>query len=330
MAQHFLLTAAARSLSLAHVMRMTDAEAEATFRKVRWPETDGEPTCPSCGSIKVYDCRRGNGSARWRCAQRECKAEFSVTSGTLFAFHKMPLRAYLAAIAIFANEVKGKSMLALSRDLGTQYKTAFVLAHKLREAMAADTHGLPVGGTGKVAEIDGAYFGGYIKPANIAKDRKDRRRKIHQSGKRQCVVVARERGGRTLAEVFPSEAAALDFIRSRVAAGTTIHADVAGGWNALQGRYEMFRINHQEAYSLDGACTNVAESFFSRLRRAEIGHHHHVAGPYLVRFAQEAAWREDNRRLANGEQVRAVAKLAMKCQPSEKFCGYWQRSNAAR
>lgn len=119
-----------------------------------------------------------------------------------------------------------------------------------------------------MAEIDGAYFGGYIKPANIAVDRKDRRRKIHQSGKRQCVVVARERGGRTRAEVFPSEAAALDFIRSRVAAGTTIHADVAGGWNALQGRYEMFRINHQEAYSLDGARTNVAESFFSRLRRA--------------------------------------------------------------
>lgn len=78
----------------------------------------------------------------------------------------------------------------------------------------------------------------------------------------------------------------------------------------------MFRANHQEAYSLDGACTNVVESFFSRMRRAEIGHHHHVARPYLVRFAQEAAWREDNRRLANGEQVRAVATLAMKCRSS--------------
>ena len=60
-----------------------------------------------------------------------------VTSGTLFAHHKLPLRTYLAAIAIFCNEVKGKSALALSRDLDVQYKTAFVLAHKLREAMAA-------------------------------------------------------------------------------------------------------------------------------------------------------------------------------------------------
>ena len=56
----------------------------------------------------------------------------------MFAFHKMPLRSYLMAIAIFANEVKGKSMVALSRELGTQYKTAFVLAHKIREAMAAE------------------------------------------------------------------------------------------------------------------------------------------------------------------------------------------------
>jgi hypothetical protein len=54
----------------------------------------------------------------------------------------------------------------------------------------------------------------------------------------------------------------------------------------------MKRINHEEAYSLDGACTNWAVEFFSRMRRGEIGHHHHVAGPYLLRFAQEASWRE--------------------------------------
>ena len=79
----------------------------------------------------------------------------------------------------------------------------------------------------------------------------------------------------------------------------------------LHGHFEMKRINHQEAYSFDGACTNWAETYFSRLRRGEIGHHHHVAGPYLLRFAQEASWREDNRRLSNGEQVGRVATLAM-------------------
>ena len=123
-----------------------------------------------------------------------------------------------------------------------------------------------------------------------------------------------------------NEAQALSFIRGRVRKGTTINADEAPSWNDLHGRFEMLRINHEQAYSLNGACTNNAESFFSRMRRAEIGHHHHIAGPYLLRFAQEAAWREDNRRLANGEQVQAVSALAMRCKPSVDFCGYWQRS----
>src|SRR5882724_11021084 len=76
----------------------------------------------------------------------------------------------------------------------------------------------------------------------------------------------------------------------------TVYADEAGAWNELHGRFTMHRINHQEAYSLDGDIyTNNAESFFSRMRRAEIGHHHHLAGPYLARFAQASAWREDHR-----------------------------------
>lgn len=326
MPQHFLLTAAARSLSLAQVMRMTDAEAEGMFRKVRWPETHGEPVCPHCGSLNAYEARRPNGSLRWRCREKECKADFTITSGTLFAFHKMPLRGYLAAVAVFCNEVKGKSMLALSRDLGTQYKTAFVLAHKLREAMGAELKGRMIGGNGKEAAIDGGYFGGYVKPANLKEHRRDRRLAVNQTGKRKVVVVVRERGGNTLPGVFQTEAQALGFIRERVMKGTLISADEATSWNDLHARFEMVRINHQEAYSLNGVHTNDAESFFSRMRRAEIGHHHHIAGPYLLRFAQEASWREDHRKQANGEQVQAISALAMKCKPSVDFCGYWQRA----
>ena len=132
---HFLLTARAKTLSLAQVFRMTDEEAETAFRRVRWAETDGAAVCIHCGGVDAYDCRRPKGAPRFRC--RACKKDFTITSGTLFASHKLPLRAYLAAIAIFCNEVKGKSALALSRDLGVCYKSAFVLLHKLREAMAA-------------------------------------------------------------------------------------------------------------------------------------------------------------------------------------------------
>ena len=212
MAQHFLLSAAARTLSLASVARMSDEEAEQVFIRLRWSDNGGNAYCPHCGCTTVYMARRPNGSARWRC--KACRKDFSVTSGTLFASHKMPLRSYLMAIAIFANEVKGKSMLALSRDLGTQYKTAFVLAHKMREAMGSEVSKRRIGGEGKSAEIDGGYFGGYVKPANKRENRRDRRLRENRSGKRKVVVIIRERGGETLPGVFGTEAEALNFIRA--------------------------------------------------------------------------------------------------------------------
>ena len=123
--------------------------------------------------------------------------------------------------------------------------------------------------------------------------------------------------------MFRSESQASAFIRSRIAKGTVVHADEAGSWDNLHERFEVKRINHQEAYSLDGAYW--AEEYFSRLRRAEVGIHRHIAGAYLLRYAQKSSWREDNRRVPNGDQVSRVAALAMKRGKSVDFTGYWQR-----
>ncbi len=259
MAQHFLLSRAAKTLTLAQVFRLTDAEAETMFRKVRWTDTDGAPVCPACGGLDAYECRRTSGANRFRC--KACRKDFTITSGTIFASHKLPLRGYLAAIAIFCNEVKGKSALALSRDLGLSYKTAFVLAHKLREAMAEELRGRTVGGEGKVAEVDGGHFGGYVRPANIREKRKDRRYSANQTGKRKAVVIIRERGGNSIPAVFKMEGDAIRFIQSRIKPGTIVNADESPAWNALHARFEMKRINHQEAYSFDGACTIGQRNF---------------------------------------------------------------------
>src|ERR1017187_9218113 len=107
MSQHFLLSSRAKSLSLGTVLRMADAQAETTFAALRWAATDGKPVCPHCECAIVWDCRKANGAPRWRC--KACRKSFSVTSGTLFASAKLKLRDYLTAIAIFTNEVKGKS-----------------------------------------------------------------------------------------------------------------------------------------------------------------------------------------------------------------------------
>jgi transposase-like protein len=317
-AQHFLLSAQARTLSLAKVLRLTGDEAFETFKSLRWGDNAGEPVCPRCGCVTIYKL---NDNRRFKCAG--CLHKFSVTSGTIFASRKMDLRDILAAIAIFMNGAKGHSALQLSRDLDCQYKTAFVLAHKIREALAAEQAASEISG---VVEVDGAYFGGYIKPANRRVDRKDRRRKIHQTGKRQVVVVARERDGETVTHIARSEAEGVPFVLATVKPGATVHADEASHWDNLEAKFLTRRINHSVEYSTPEACTNMAESFFSRLRRAEIGTHHHIAGVYLGAYAAEMAWREDNRRVSNGEQFLMATGAALAHPVSRQWKGYWQRA----
>src|ERR1700712_5292857 len=181
MSQHFLLSAAARSLSAAKILRMSDTGVDNVFLRLRWPDTDGKPVCPGCGCTICYPCQRSSGQPRWRC--KACRQDFSITSGTLFAWHKLPLRTYLLAVATFCNEVKGKSMLAFARSTRRPIQTAFVLAHKLREAMASSTKGLRIGGKGRVAEIDGAYFGGHVRAENRAAHPVDRRGARDRGGK---------------------------------------------------------------------------------------------------------------------------------------------------
>ena len=317
MPQHFLLSAPARTLSLAKVLRLTDEEAFQAFKVVRWSDNEGKPYCPKCGCTAVYEY-----AARRIFKCKGCEAQFSLTSGTIFASRKLALQDILGAIAIFVNGAKGHSALQLSRDLDCQSKTAFVLSHKIREAMTAETATLTLSGT---VEIDGAYFGGYIRPRNQKENRRDRRLAENQSGKRKVVVVMRERNGRTLPFVFKSEAASISMVAKRVTVGTVVHADESSAWDALHARYETKRINHSISYSDGNACTNQAESFFSRLRRAEIGIHHHVRGRYLHAYAGEMAWREDYRRTSNGEQYLKVVGAALAHPVSRSWKGYWQR-----
>jgi transposase-like protein len=298
---------------------MSEEEAHARFCEIRWSANDGRPFCPHCGGVEIYTY-----TARRIFKCKGCRKQFSVTSGTLFHSRKMPITQYLAAVAIFVNAVKGVSALQLGRDLDVAYMTAFVLSHKLREAMAAEVQA--AGELSGTVEIDGAYFGGHERQENRKADRRDRRT---NHAKRKVVAIARERQGRVIPWVVDREADAVALIRQRVATGSTIHADEAAGWDRLMAAYDMRRVNHSvEFMGADGACTNQAESYFARLRRAEFGQHHHISGGYLSQYANEMAWRENNRRRANGENWRGVAHLALNNPKSAQWCGYWQRSAA--
>ena len=318
MTQHFLLSAKARTISLKAVYQMGEAKAYDLFRSLRWPETEGEAVCPRCGCTDAYDIPTRR---KFQC--RVCGHQFSVTSGTIFAGRKLAFTDLLAAIVLFVNGAKGVSALQISRDLDCQYKTTYVLCHKLREAMALEDKGQTLEGE---VEVDGAYFGGHMRPANNRENRRDRRLSINQTGKRQVVVVGRERGGDTMTVVAKSEAIGGEIVASNIHHMATVHADEASHWDALHARFDTRRINHSLSYSDGYACTNQAESFFSRLRRMEVGTHHHIAGRYLASYAAEASWREDNRRVSNGDQAALVARATMASQVSRQWKGYWQRA----
>jgi transposase-like protein len=321
MAQHFLLSAQARTLSLRAIYAAGEDKAYETFCNLRWPETDGEAVCPHCGGLDTYKITTRR---RFKCAA--CGKQFSVTSGTILASRKMAFVDLLAAVCIVANAAKGISALQLARDINVQHKTAFVLAHKIREAIAAETKGAELNGE---VEVDGAYFGGHIRPANKAENRVDRRKAEHQTGKRRVVIAFRQRKGRTVTFVRKSEAEGVELAKRLVNRLAVIHADEGSHWDALHAGWKTLRINHSQAYSDFEGCTNQAESYFSRLRRMVRGQHHYVSPQYLYQYANHAAWIEDHRREDNGALTHRMVGLALNHNVSRNWKGYWQRRKAA-
>jgi len=331
MSQHFLLSAKARTLSVLQVMQMTEGEAFSVFKELRWGKGDAV-ACPCCGVVADHAFRRDR--RQWRC--RDCGHTFSVTSGTIFANHKLSLKTYLAAIALYANAAKGMSALQLSRDLGCQYKTAFVLAHKIRESLMAHRDESALSGE---VHMDGAYVNGYIRPKNKKAERIDRRLAKHQRQDKRCVFVMRQKAeaeregaAKTLTFVLKAEnqedvsKLAGAFVRK----GTVICADESNAYDPLHARFETRRVNHSQEYRADdGTTNNLAESYFSRFRRMQYGQVHKFGNLYLANYANEAAFREDTRRWSNGEIFREVTQRCARTRTSRDWCGYWQGNKRA-
>ena len=320
--QHYLLSAKARSFSLLEIARLSDDDAFDMFKDARWPEG---VKCPKCDGSDHYWLETRN---QWRC--KCCKHTFSVTSGSIFSNHKLPLRTYLAAVAIYTNAVKGISALQLSRDLDVQYKTAFVLAHKLRESLMDAQPAI----LDDEVEIDAAYVNGHVRPNNRIENRVDRRLKVNQDPDKRAVLVMRERhtveglgAYKTVTAVAmaETESSVNAFVARHVEAGTTISADESNAYNSLHGSFKMERVNHSVEYSgVNGENTNQAESFFSRFRRMQLGQVHKFGNLYLNRYANEAAYREDTRRQSNGFIFADIMKRCAASHVSREFAGYWQ------
>ena len=317
--QHFLLSAASRSLSLKKIYKMGEQAAYDLFRQIRWPETDGKAVCPQCGSTESYDIKTRR---KYEC--KGCKHHFSVTSGTILHSRKLDFVDLLAGICLFVTGSKGMSAVQFSRTMDVQYKTAWVWCHKMRECLADETDHSRLSGE---VEIDGCYVGGVVRKSNYKTARSDRRLKSNRSPRRRVVIALRERGGRTLPFVRRTERDGVEIARGIVDEGSTIVADEASHWDLLEAEFKSKRINHSEAYSFgEGTHTNWVESYFARLRKMVKGQHHGVSAKYLYQYAEHSAWLEDHRKtdiLGLAEKLVAAAVIAPE---SKKFKGYWQRA----
>ena len=306
------------------IMRLSEEEAFELFKQSRW--TDGKPVCPRCGHKEHYWIGTRK---QWRC--KSCNHSFSVTSGTIFANHKMPLRNYLAAIAIYSNAVKGISALQLSRDLDVQYKTAFVLAHKMRESLISKNTELLSG----EVELDGCYVNKHVRPKNRIQDRVDRRLKKNQNLNKRTVMVIRQRGekgegaNKTLTFLTKSEnqKSAMALALQNIDRSATIYADDHHSYDILHSKLLTKRVIHAQHYcGPNGENTNQAESFFSRFRRMQYGQVHKMSNLYMDRYANEAAYREDTRRQSNGDIFTDIMTRCATARISKDFCGYWQNN----
>lgn len=211
-----------------------------------------------------------------------------------------------------------------------QYKTAFVLAHKIRESLMAQRDETELDGE---VELDGAYVNGHVRPKNKKADRVDRRLAENQKADKRCVFVMRSRAGagqggkRTLTFVMKSEqqAGVLKLAGRFIRKGTTVFADEAPAYDPLHAYFPTKRVNHQVEYrSDDGVTTNMAESYFSRFRRMQYGQVHKFGIMYLNHYANEAAYREDNRRMSNGEMFFDILMKCAETRTSRDFGGYCQ------
>ena len=317
--QHFLLSAESRDLSLKKIYKMGEQAAYDLFKAIRWPETGGEAVCPKCGCTESYSITTRR---KFKC--KGCHHQYSVTSGTLFHSRKLDFVDLLAGICLFVTGSKGMSAVQFSRTMDVQYKTAWVWCHKMREAIADETDNETLSGD---VEIDGAYFGGHIRPANEKENRIDRRLSKHQTGTRRVVIALRERDGRTLPFVRERESEGVEIARGVVDADATIHADEGSHWDVLEAEYNTARVNHSTEYSLGhGKHTNLVESYFARLRRMVAGQHHWVSPKYLYQYAEHAAWLEDHRQTSIKGLAQKVVAAAMLAPKSDRFRGYWQKA----
>jgi len=268
----------------------------------RWPNG---ATCPHCGSDNVRKMGGETQAGMFLC--NACRDKFTVRTGTVFARSHIPLHKWLLATHLMASSKKGVSAHQLHRMLGITYKSAWFMAHRIREAMAPAKGAPPIGGKGKVVEADETY---------LSKSRKTRKRGGHRSA--PAVLSLVERGGaiRSIALTEePSRTEISKALAEHVHPESELHTDGAQFYRFTPGVAKHEAVDHKTQYVRKGegvmVHTNSAEAHFSVFKRGMFGTYHHCGEQHLNRYLAEFDFRHSNRaKLGVTDDMRAARVLS--------------------
>ena len=285
-----------KGLTLAEFFRKfpDDATAEAWFAETRWP--DG-PRCPHCNSDRIQ-AKAAHPTMPYRC--RDCRKRFSVRTGTVMADSKLGYQAWALATYLLTTGIKGTSSLKLRRDLGVTQKTAWHLAHRIRETW--DRKHVTFAGP---VEADETYVGGREPNKHVGKRNP---RAIGGVGKAIVAGVKDRETNRISAAVVPSTHGRTlkRFVGQHMRPGAAIYTDTHGAYRGLPNHTAL---NHTVGEYVNGqAHTNGLESFWATLKRGYHGTFHHMSRKHLDRYVAEFEGRHNRRPLDTVDQMAVMAQ----------------------
>lgn len=262
------------------------------LERIRWA---GKPTCTHCGSQNIRRKKEdGVGRiGRWHC--KDCKASFKVTHGTVFQGTQIELRIWFMAIALILNAKKGISSYQLERDLDLNQRTGWFLLTRVRAEMADKTNSILLKG---IIETDETYIGGKPRKENKKEDREPAPRGRGTS--KTTVIGAVERGGEVVAQVVENLTGRtiLNFIKKVVnIKESELMTDEYHGYRQFASMMKHEVINHQVQYVEGDKHTNTIEGFWSLLKKAWYGTHHHYTIEYTPLYIAERCYVYNNRHL---------------------------------